>query len=158
MTDLPAVRGLHHIKIPVSDLGRSIAWYTSVLSARRREALDHIALDGTLFAVILDVPGTGVPLELRSDPVSAGRLSGFDPLTFLVHDRAALDGWIHHLDGLGVAHSPVLVAMTGYLLVVPDPDGVRLRFYTGEAHGLGPERVDFASAWLRPGPVPHTTA
>lgn len=158
MANRPAVRGLHHIKIPVSDLDQSITWYTSVLNARRLEALDHATQDGTLFAVILNVPGTDVPLELRLDPLSAGRLTGFDPLTFTVQDRAALDAWIHHLDGLGVAHSPILVAMKGYLLVAPDPDGIRLRFYTDETHGLGPEKVDFASTWLHPDTVPRTKA
>ncbi|MFF5859858.1 VOC family protein [Streptomyces sp. NPDC012751] len=154
----PAVRGVHHIKIPVSDLERSIAWYASVLGARRIPEFDHVTPDGVLFAVILDVPGAGVPVELRLDPETAGRLAGFDPLTFAVAGRAELDGWVRHLDTLGVPRSPVIVALLGHLLVVPDPDGVRLRFYTDEPHGLGPEHVDFASPWLRPGFNPDTDA
>ncbi|POX57952.1 VOC family protein [Streptomyces sp. Ru62] len=158
MAARPVVRGLHHIKIPVSDLERSIAWYGSVLGARRIPEFDHVTRDGELFAVILDVPGADVPVELRLDPATAGRLAGFDPLTFTVPGRAELDGWIRHLDTLGVPHSPVIVALVGHLLVVPDPDGVRLRFYTDEPHGLGAEQVDFASPWLRPDTVPPTGA
>ncbi|MER6977254.1 VOC family protein [Streptomyces carpinensis] len=148
MTDRPLTQGLHHVKIPVSDLERSIAWYSSVLGARRLEELDHRTRAGTLFAVILDVPGVDVPVELRHDPAAAARLAGFDPLTFTVRDRAALDDWGRHLSAQGVTRSPVIVAMVGHLLVVPDPDGIRLRFYTEEAHGLGPEHVDFDSPWL----------
>ncbi|MCX4432119.1 MULTISPECIES: VOC family protein [Streptomyces] len=158
MSTRPVVQGVHHIKVPVSDLERSIAWYRSVLGARRLEEFDHVTRDGELFAVILDVPDVNVPLELRLDPATAGRLAGFDPLTFTVKGRAELDGWIRHLDLLGVTHSPVIVALMGYLLVVPDPDGVRLRFYTDEPHGLGDEHVDFASPWLRPDTVPDTDA
>ncbi|WP_331728462.1 VOC family protein [Streptomyces sp. NBC_01176] len=158
MSTRPVVWGLHHIKIPVSDLERSMAWYRSVLGARRLAEFDHVTQDGELFAVILDVPGVDVPVELRVDPATAGRLAGFDPLTFTVTGRAELDGWIGHLDALGVPHSPVIVALVGYLLVVPDPDGVRLRFYTDEPHGLGAEHVDFTSPWLRPDTVPASDA
>jgi hypothetical protein len=59
-----------------------------------------------------------------------------------------LDRWIEHLDNLGVDHSPPVVALVGWLLVVPDPDGLRLRFYTTEAHGLDISRVEFDSPWI----------
>ncbi|MFF3909684.1 VOC family protein [Streptomyces sp. NPDC001848] len=121
MSARPVVRGLHHIKIPVSDLERSIASYGSVLGARRLEEFDHVTPDGELCAVILDIPGVDVPVELRLDPATAARLAGFDPLTFTVTGRAELDGWIRHLDTLGVTHSPPIVAWSAISWWFPTP-------------------------------------
>jgi len=144
----PEFGGIHHVKLPVADLDRSARWYSDVLGARRLTELDHRRPDGTLFAVILDVPNLGTKLELRLDPATAKALGEYDFLTLAVQDRAALDRWIEHLDNLGVDHSPPVVALVGWLLVVPDPDGLRLRFYTTEPHGLDISRVEFDSPWI----------
>jgi catechol 2,3-dioxygenase-like lactoylglutathione lyase family enzyme len=150
---IPAHGGIHHIKLPVGDLERGAAWYGAVLGARRLTELDHHRPDGTLFAVVLDVPGLAGQLELRLDPGTAGALAGYDLLTLGVADLAALDRWIAHLDALGVHHSPPVVALVGWLLVIPDPDGLRLRLYTDQPHGLDASRVEFDSPWLSAGPV-----
>ncbi|MFF1909729.1 VOC family protein [Kitasatospora sp. NPDC058218] len=155
-TTAPPYTGIHHLKLPVTDLERSARWYTAVLGARRIEALDHRRPDGTLFAVILDAPGLGTRIELRLDPATCAALNGYEFLTLAVEDRTALDRWTAHLDALGVPHSPPVVALAGWLLVVPDPDGLRLRLYTNAPHGLGPEHVEYDSPWLapaQPGPV-----
>ncbi|MEV5958651.1 VOC family protein [Streptomyces sp. NPDC051987] len=91
------------------------------------------------------------------DPATVGRLAGCDPLTFTVTDRTELDGWIGHLDTPGVPHSPVIVALVGYLLVVPDPDVVRLRFYTDESYGLGATRWTSRPPGCAPTPCPPRT-
>ena len=144
----PEFGGIHHVKLPVTDLERSARWYGDVLGARRLTELDHRRPDGTLFAVILDVPNLGTKLELRLDPATAKALGEYDFLTLAVQDRAALDRWIEHLDNLGVDHSPPVVALVGWLLVIPDPDGLRLRLYTSEPHGLDISRVEFDSPWI----------
>ena len=154
LPETPVHQGIHHVKLPVTDLERSTRWYGEVLGAHRLTELDHRRPDGTLFAVILDVPGLGTRLELRLDPATAAALNGYDFLTLAVADRAAVDTWIAHLDALGVHHSPPVVALVGWLLVVPDPDGLRLRLYTTQPHGLEPARVEFDSPWLSTGPAP----
>ncbi|HEY2057381.1 MAG TPA: antibiotic biosynthesis monooxygenase [Amycolatopsis sp.] len=151
--ETPAHQGIHHIKLPVTDLERSTRWYSEVLGARRLAELDHRRPDGTLFAVILDVPGVDGKVELRLDPATAVALKGYDFLTLAIEDRPALDAWIARLDALGVPHSPAVVAMVGWLLVVTDPDGQRLRFYTRQPHGLGQSAVEFESPWLGAGPL-----
>ncbi|MDX6354962.1 MAG: hypothetical protein QOF98_1865 [Streptomyces sp.] len=150
---IPAHGGIHHIKLPVGDLERSAEWYGAVLGARRLTELDHHRPDSTLFAVVLDVPGLDCRLELRLDPGTAGALDGFEFLTLAVADRAALDRWTAHLDALGVQHSPPVVAMVGLVLVIPDPDGLRLRLYTDQPHGLDASQVEFDSPWLSAGPA-----
>jgi len=144
----PKIGGIHHLKLPVTDLERSARWYSEVLGAQRLTELDHHRPDGALFAVILDVPNLGTKLELRLDPATADALGEYDFVTLAVEDRAALDQWIEHLDGLGVRHSPPVVALAGWLLVVPDPDGLRLRLYTTEPHGLDLSHVEFDSPWI----------
>ncbi|MCJ2135585.1 VOC family protein [Methylobacterium sp. J-026] len=143
----PILLGIHHLKFPVADLDRSLAFYACALRAQRIEAWDHRHADGTLYALILEVPGLGTHLELRLDPIQAARQAGFDPVTLAVRDRAALDGWIAHLDTAGIAHSPVLIAIQAWLIVFADPDGRRLRFYTQETHGLELPPDD-GSPWL----------
>jgi catechol 2,3-dioxygenase-like lactoylglutathione lyase family enzyme len=152
----PAHSGIHHLKLPVADLERSIRWYSDALGARRRPELDHRRPDGTLFAVILDVPGLGTALELRLDPATAGALAGYNFLTLAVADLAAIGRWAAHLDDLGLPHSPPIAGLAGWLLVLPDPDDLRLRLYTTEPHGLDISRVDFDSPWLGAGPVGRT--
>jgi quinol monooxygenase YgiN/catechol 2,3-dioxygenase-like lactoylglutathione lyase family enzyme len=135
-------------------LERSTAWYCAVLGARRVTELDHRRSDGTLFAVILDVPGLAGHLELRLDPATARALNGYDFLTLAVAGRSSLDDWAARLDALGVDHSPPIVALVGWLLVAADPDGLRLRFYTTEPHRLSESAVEFDSPWLGTGPIP----
>jgi hypothetical protein len=84
---------------------------------------------------VVEVPGLGTPLQLRLDPERAARQTMFDPLGIAVDDRAALERWDAALTELGVLHSPVLEAVTGWLIVIQDPDGNRIRLYTLESHG-----------------------
>ena len=97
--------------------------------------LDHTRDDGTRFAVVVDVPGLGTALQLRLDSERAARQAMFDPLAIAVDDRAALERWDAALTQLGVLHSPILNAVRGWLIVIQDPDGNRIRLYTPESHG-----------------------
>ncbi|WP_267427104.1 VOC family protein [Methylobacterium sp. GC_Met_2] len=143
----PALHGIHHLKFPVVDLDRSLAFYERALGAVRVEAWDHRQADGSLYAVILDVPGLGTHLELRLNPDQAERQSGFDPVTLAVRDRSALVDWTAHLDSEGIERSPVLISIQAWLVVFADPDGRRLRLYTQETHG--PELApDETSPWI----------
>jgi catechol 2,3-dioxygenase-like lactoylglutathione lyase family enzyme len=145
----PELAGLHHLKFPVSDLDASLAFYESALGARRIPAFDHRREDGTVYAVILDVPGLGTYLELLLNRDAAAAQAGFDPVTLAVRTRGDLDRWASHLDQRGIEHSPILIGLLGWLLVFDDPDGRRLRFYTLEVHGpeLAPSQD---RRWLDP--------
>ncbi len=142
-----ALHGIHHVKFPVSDLERSLAFYERALGCQRVAAWDHVHRDGTRYAMIVEVPGLGTRLELRLDAAQAAAQRGFDPITIAVQDRAALEAWMEHLDAASIEHSPVLTAIQAWLVVFVDPDGRRLRLYTLETHG--PELPpDEASPWI----------
>jgi catechol 2,3-dioxygenase-like lactoylglutathione lyase family enzyme len=146
------IEGIHHLKFAVADLERSEAFYSAAFGAKRLSQMDHHMPDGTLFAVILDMPGLGTLLELRLDAASARAQANFDPVTLNVADVAALNSWIAHFDRCGLPHSPVLTGLVSWIVVVADPDQRRLRLYSRETHG--PELAAmFDDPWLFPAPL-----
>ncbi|MCU1528094.1 MAG: lactoylglutathione lyase-like lyase [Frondihabitans sp.] len=148
MFPLPALRGIHHLKLAVSDIDVSLDFYERSLGARRIPEADHRRQeDGSLYAVILEIPGLGTLLELRRDPHRADLHRGFDPVTIAVSGRADLDDWDAWLTEHEVLHSPVIIAIQAWLIVIEDPDGNRIRLYTLEQHG--PElTVDESNPWI----------
>jgi catechol 2,3-dioxygenase-like lactoylglutathione lyase family enzyme len=131
----PNFLSIHHLKFAVSDLDHSLAFYSRVLGATRLPRLDHVNASGQLYAIILDVPNLGSPLELRLSAEHAAKQKGFDPITLTVEGRADLRKWVEHLETEQVPHSPILTAMVGWLVAFEDPDGRRIRLYTNERHG-----------------------
>jgi catechol 2,3-dioxygenase-like lactoylglutathione lyase family enzyme len=149
----PTLSGIHHLKLPVRNLTESIAWFADALGAQHVERFDHHDESGILFAVIVLLPGLDVPVELRLAPAAAEAVAGYDPVTFGVADRAALDAWVEHLDARGVTHSPVIAGFIGDLVELSTPDGLAIRFYTDPIGGfdtveLDDERADISSEHL----------
>ena len=130
--DVPVLAGIHHLKLPVTDLARSLAWYRSRLGYEVR--LEFVE-QGTLMGYGLGHPAGGPELGLRLDPERARAAAGFDYFAIGVADKAAMDLLARRLDGLGQAHAGVHQASIGWILPdVLDPDGHALRFYTMEHH------------------------
>ncbi len=53
-------------------------------------------------------------------------------MIFAVEDRAAVDAWSGHLDGLGVANQ-VVEATIGWMVLFHDPDGLEIHCTAGTA-------------------------
>lgn len=153
-TETPTLTGVHHLKFPVGDLAASVAWFETALGARRVPAQDHRDPQGELYAVIVLLPGMpDTPVELRLAPAAARATAGYDPVTFGVADRAALEAWAAHLDAAGVEHSPVIDGYIGQVLAVRPPDGPTLRFYTDPVDGfdgveMHADQADIENPWL----------
>lgn len=130
----PPLAGLHHVKFPVTDLARSRIWYERVFGLVAE--LEFHEADGSLHGVAYRLPGCEVKVALRQDPEVARALCGFQPVSFAVTDRGALDTWVDWLDGIEVQHSPILEASVGWMLIVHDPDGIELHLYSWQQHGL----------------------
>jgi len=127
--------GVHHVKIPVTDLARSLDWYRQVFGLRPTMAFPEA--DGVVRGFVGEVPGlTPVALAFRVNPEAAAGNRGFDPVSFGVGTREDLETWVLHLDDLGIKHSPVIEASIGWLLVFDDPDGLTLHLYTWAEHGI----------------------
>ena len=131
-TDAPALAGIHHLKLPVTDLARSLQWYRSRLGY---DIQVEFVEQGTLMGYGLAHPAGGPNLGLRLDPERARAAAGFDYFAIGVPDKAAIDELARKLDELGQAHAGVHQASLGWILPeVLDPDGHALRFYTMQHH------------------------
>ncbi|MBB6347035.1 VOC family protein [Nonomuraea muscovyensis] len=131
----PQLAGIHHVKIPVTDLPRSRSWYERVFGLT--VTMEFPDGDGVVRGVAGEIAGLGdVLVALRENPGAAAGCRGFDPIGFAIQDHADVQAWAGHLDELGIAHSPVIEASIGWLLVFNDPDDLELHLYTWAAHGV----------------------
>jgi catechol 2,3-dioxygenase-like lactoylglutathione lyase family enzyme len=126
--------GIHHVKFPVADLARSRAWYERVFDLT--PSMEFPDGGGVVRGVGYEPVGPGVSICLREHPVAARGIAGFDPVSFAIADQAAAEAWVARLDALGVAHSPVIEASLGWLVVFHDPDGTEIHLYTVAEHGI----------------------
>lgn len=123
------IGGIHHAKLPVSDVARSRAWYERVLGF---ELAIEFVEDGEVRGVALRHAGCSAQLALRHDPVRAEALSGFDALALLVPTRDGVHAWKTALDGAGEPHGGVVTGHNGGAVLVGlhDPDGIEIRLYS----------------------------
>jgi catechol 2,3-dioxygenase-like lactoylglutathione lyase family enzyme len=127
--------GIHHVKIPVTDLSRSLRWYREVFGLR--PTVEFRDADGVVRGLSGEMPGLGPTLAaLRVNPAAVEGSRGFDPVSFAVRTRDDLAAWAAHLDSLEVKRSPLIEASLGWLLVFDDPDGLTLHLYTWAEHGI----------------------
>jgi catechol 2,3-dioxygenase-like lactoylglutathione lyase family enzyme len=131
-SDAPELDGVHHVKLPVSNLDRSRAWYENRLGYL---ASTEFIENGVLMGVVMVHPNGGPAFGLRLDPARAARAAGFDYFSIGVPTKAALEALARRLTGLGEAHAGVHFATIGWILPgAHDPDGHEIRFYTTQAH------------------------
>lgn len=122
------IDGIHHIKIPVGDVGRSRAWYEQTLGF-------HVTIefveDGEIKGVALAREGCQPQIALRHDPGRARALSGFDLVALLVDSRDDVHAWAAAFDKAGQSHGGVVIGHRGGAVLVGlrDPDGIEIRLY-----------------------------
>jgi catechol 2,3-dioxygenase-like lactoylglutathione lyase family enzyme len=128
----PALAGVHHLKLPVTDLARSRRWYETRLGY---EVQVEFVEDGTLMGIALHHPNGGPDLGLRLDPERARAAAGFDYFSIGVPDKPAIEALAARLTELGESHAGVHFATIGWILpLLHDPDGHEVRFYTVRHH------------------------
>ena len=132
MPHAPALAGIHHLKLPVTDLARSLEWYRSRLGY---DLEAEFVEEGQLMGCAMAHPNGGPPLALRLDPERARAAAGFDYFSIGVSDKAAIDDLAARLTRLGEQHAGVHWASIGWILpLLHDPDGHEVRFYTHQRH------------------------
>ncbi|HEX8869698.1 MAG TPA: VOC family protein [Lentzea sp.] len=124
----PLLDGIHHLKLPVSDLDKSLDWYTTNLGY---ELMVNFVEQGVRMGVSMDHARGGPPLALRLDPDLAAAAAGFDYFAIGVPGQEAIEALAEHLTERGVEHGEVFRTPVGWVLPgVHDPDGHEVRFYT----------------------------
>ena len=138
--DAPVLAGVHHLKLPVTDLARSREWYRTRLGC---QVQIEFVEQGQLMGYGLSHPNGGPMLGLRLNPQCARAAAGFDYFAIGVPDKEAVDQLAARLTALGEQHAGVHWATIGWILPrLHDPDGHELRFYTHQHHTeLDPDAV-----------------
>jgi catechol 2,3-dioxygenase-like lactoylglutathione lyase family enzyme len=143
LPDVPALDGVHHLKLPVRDLNRSRDWYASRLGYRVE--IEFVE-DGQLMGLSMVHPNGGPRLALRRNAERAEAAAGFDFFSYGVAGKEEIDAMARHLTALGEQHGGVHLATVGWILPgTMDPDGHEVRFYTTATHtpiGDEPMRVE----------------
>ncbi|MDQ3155904.1 MAG: VOC family protein [Actinomycetota bacterium] len=131
-SETPALAGVHHLKLPVSDLKRSQAWYESRLGYQLTEEFTE---HGQLMGLGMNHANGGPDLAFRLDPHRAEAAAGFDYFSIGVPDKETIHALAQRLTDLGESHAGVHFATFGWILpMLHDPDGHEVRFYTVQHH------------------------
>ena len=129
----PALTGIHHVGLTVTDVEASAAWYQRVLGLHREFDEPHHRSDQGGRAIVLCTPDMSVSVGLDHHPANRGETfdptrTGLDHACFQVASLDALHAWPTHLDAEGVHNSGVYAmdAMPISLVTFHDPDGIQL--------------------------------
>ena len=121
---LPDATTLGRVRLQVTDLERSLAYYSQVVGLR------IIASDAT-HASLGAHGDDGVLLELNggaATPVPRGGRQGLFHFAILLPDRAALGRFLTHLGAIG-AHAGASDHLVSEAIYLTDPDGLGIEVY-----------------------------
>ncbi|MET0780320.1 MAG: VOC family protein [Microbacterium sp.] len=121
------VTGIHHVRVPVSNLERSVGFWTATFGFERD--FDFPGEAG-LIATALRHPAADAHVVLWKDAERAKSNAGFTSLGLGLPDRASIDALVAALDDAGIAHQGIQPSSVEAKLVgVADPDGNLVNFY-----------------------------
>ena len=126
---MPEFPALAHVAVTVTDLDRSREWYQQLFGAA--PVLDEDT--GPFHHVVWLLGGTLIGIHQHSDPTSSDAFDekrpGLDHVAFGCANRAELEHWEGHLNGLGIKHGGIVDAPYGSGLSFRDPDNIALEFF-----------------------------
>ncbi|HUH00107.1 MAG TPA: VOC family protein [Gammaproteobacteria bacterium] len=128
MADQIATQGVHHFRLTVGDVDRTVRFYMEVLGFKKLMDLNPGAFLSN-GAVGLGIGPHPFPDKaMRNDRFDENRI-GLDHMSFAVSSRAALDEAVRVLDRHGVAHSEIRDLGEAFgisVLIFRDPDNIQL--------------------------------
>jgi glyoxylase I family protein len=126
---MPDITGIHHVSVTVTDLDRSVRWYSDVLGLVELMKEEHPNDSG--YAIVLGKPDWSMCVGVHTHPTNeseafAESRTGLDHVSFGVADRGELDKWQARFAELGVDQSPINDRQGYAVLVFRDPDNIQL--------------------------------
>lgn len=134
----PAITGIHHFSVTVTDLEASLVWYERVFQAQRVPLeFPHYEREDTGYGVLLIEPRCGLAFGLHTNSGNDGEQfnearTGLDHVGINVASLEEMESWAAWLDGLGVEHSGVRIGDVPFpfaTLVFRDPDNIQLELF-----------------------------
>ena len=134
---MPEFPSITHVAVTVTDLERSIRWYTALFGTD--PVLDEDVAAGDFHhSVFLLGGGQLFGLHTHTETIP-GQFDehrvGLDHVSFTCVDRTELEAWSGRLDELGLEHGAIVDAHYGSGLSFRDPDGIALEFFAPPAPG-----------------------
>ena len=135
---VPAITGIHHISLTVSDIEASLAWYQRLLAADRVPMkFPHYEREDTGFGVLLVEPRSGLIIGLHTNTANDGERfdeahTGLDHVGLNVGTYEDLESWTAWLDELGIKHSGIRSGTEPFAfstVVFRDPDNIQLELF-----------------------------
>ena len=127
---MPDVTGPHHAALTVTEIERSLTWYTDLLGLQQLFGDDN---DEVSLRVLMH-PASGWILGLRQyhqkphDRFDEFR-TGLDHFAFGVADRAMLEAWEEELRRRDIPFTPITDTPIGSVICFRDPDNIQLEFW-----------------------------
>lgn len=127
------VQRIRQVKVPVTDLQRSVTWYGDLLGM---ELIREFVEEGELTGAVIANREAGfiIGLRLRSHIPGHPAMPGFDLFSLEVTGLDDLDDLRAHCDRIGATCGPIVDrGPDGHHLDVEDPDKTMIRFLTPPA-------------------------
>jgi catechol 2,3-dioxygenase-like lactoylglutathione lyase family enzyme len=126
--------GMAHVAFTVSDMEASAEWWRTVLGFQRLRRIDEPPTGQRHPRILTRHPPSGLVLGLHEPHGRSGdrfepARTGLDHISLAVTDRAALVEWIAHLEGLGLAHSPIRSFEGAEFISLEDRDGIQIELW-----------------------------
>ena len=128
MAEHIATQGVHHFRLTVTDVDRSVTFYTRILGFKKLMDLNPGAFLSNGKVGLGIGPHPQPERAIKADRFDENRV-GLDHMSFEVSSRAALDDAVRVLDHHGVPHSEVRDLGEAFgicILIFRDPDNVQL--------------------------------
>jgi hypothetical protein len=125
-TAAPAVVGLHHLRVPVSDVMCGRDWYSTVFDFESWLTFEE---EDRVVGVVV-IHESGVTVGLHHAPELARSLEGFCLIALSVGDSMDLSRWCTRLDTMGTNHTSPAQGHLGWHVEVSDPDGLVVQLHT----------------------------
>jgi catechol 2,3-dioxygenase-like lactoylglutathione lyase family enzyme len=124
----PHTGAVHHVVLTVSDIKRSVDFYSSHLGFQVAVEFDpRVALSNGHLLLVLTPPPE--PAKAIPNDVFDENRIGLDHVSLAVEDKAALEAMAAYLDEQGVVRGEIKDLGSGfaiYVMAVRDPDNIQL--------------------------------